>query len=101
MKHLVLWHTKLTVVVYEVKGCFFAYMDYTLVSQASQEEIAKQKEALANEMGNLRTELQKARDDHDRQLLQVVVLTEEVAKYEDYTGTVSYTHLTLPTKRIV
>ncbi|KAJ8428672.1 hypothetical protein Cgig2_006346 [Carnegiea gigantea] len=73
-------------VVYEVKGCFFAYMDYTLVSRASQEETAKQKEALANEMGSLRTELQKARDDSDRQLLQVVVLMEEVAKYEDYTG---------------
>ena len=37
-------------------------------------------------MGCLRTELQQARDDRDRQLSQVHTLTDEVAKYKDFTG---------------
>lgn len=37
-------------------------------------------------MGCLRTELQQARDDRDRQLSQVQTLTDEIAKYKDFTG---------------
>lgn len=37
-------------------------------------------------MGCLRTELQQARDDRDRQLSQVHTLTDEIGKYKDFTG---------------
>ncbi|XP_043689959.1 kinesin-like protein KIN-14C isoform X2 [Telopea speciosissima] len=55
-------------------------------SRASQEEAIKQKEALVNEVGSLRGELQQVRDDRDRQLLQVQTLSVEVVKYQESTG---------------
>lgn len=69
-----------------LRGHQNSLQDQLSSSRASQEEATKQKEALINEVGCLRTELQQARDERDRQLLQVQVLTEEIAKYKDFTG---------------
>lgn len=54
--------------------------------KAVQDESVKQKEALASEVGFLRGDLQKMRDDRDQQSLQVQVLTDEVLKYKECTG---------------
>ncbi|XP_057528390.1 kinesin-like protein KIN-14N isoform X2 [Amaranthus tricolor] len=69
-----------------LKGQCSSLQDQLTSSRASQEEAVKQKEGLINEVGCLRTELQQARDDRDRQLSQVHTLTDEVAKYKDFTG---------------
>lgn len=57
-----------------------------LFLQAAQEEDIKQKEALVNEVGCLRGELQQVRDDRDRQLLHVQTLTAELVKYKETAG---------------
>ena len=46
----------------------------------------RQKEALANEVGCLRNDMQQVRDDRDRQLLQVQSLTAELAKCQEFVG---------------
>lgn len=69
-----------------LRGQFSSLQDQLTSFRASQEEAANQKEALVSEVGCLRMELQQARDERDRQLSQVLSLTEEVAKYKDFTG---------------
>lgn len=69
-----------------LKGQYSSLQDQLTSSKAFQEEAVKQKEALINEVGCLRTELQQARDDRDRQLSQVHTITDELAKYKDFTG---------------
>lgn len=69
-----------------LRGQYTSLQDQLTLSKSSQEEAVKQKEALINEVGCLRTELQQARDDRDRQLSQVQTLTDEIAKYKDFTG---------------
>ncbi|XP_010694266.2 kinesin-like protein KIN-14N isoform X1 [Beta vulgaris subsp. vulgaris] len=69
-----------------LRGQYTSLQDQLTLSKSSQEEAVKQKEALINEVGCLRTELQQARDDRDRQLSQVQTLADEIAKYKDFTG---------------
>ncbi|MCL7032248.1 hypothetical protein MKW94_019757, partial [Papaver nudicaule] len=52
----------------------------------SKDEALKQRESLSVEVGTLREELQKVREDRDCQLAQVKSLTDEVVKYKEYTG---------------
>ncbi|KAK6932409.1 Spindle pole body-associated protein Vik1/Cik1, microtubule binding domain [Dillenia turbinata] len=60
--------------------------------KASQGEVVKQKETLAKEVGCLREELQRVRDDRDSQILQLQALTDEVKKYKESIGK-SFTEL--------
>ncbi|KNA15247.1 hypothetical protein SOVF_099940 isoform B [Spinacia oleracea] len=69
-----------------LRGQYTSLQDQLTSSKASQEEAVKQKEGLIKEVGCLRTELQQARDDRDRQLSQVHTLTDEIGKYKDFTG---------------
>lgn len=62
---------------------------FNLTFQASQDESIKQKESLSNELRCLRGELQQVRDDRDRQVTQVQILTAELVKYEECTGKTS------------
>ncbi|KAK4255639.1 hypothetical protein QN277_008614 [Acacia crassicarpa] len=55
------------------------------LSQSSQEEAIKQKDALSSEVGSLRGELQQVRDDRDRQLSQVETLTYELVRLKEST----------------
>jgi len=64
--------------------CFFKI--FLSVFQVLQDEAIKQKEIFANELQCLREELKQIRDDRDRQLGQVHVLTEEVARHKESTG---------------
>ena len=59
---------------------------FIIIYQASQEDVAKQKEMLGCELNCLREELHQIRDDRDRQLAQVRALSGEVEKYKEYTG---------------
>ncbi|RDY05311.1 Kinesin-like protein KIN-14C, partial [Mucuna pruriens] len=69
-----------------VRGHNKALQDQLTSLKASQDEAAKQKEMLANELKCLREELKQIRDDRDRQQVQVQALTGEVEKYKEYTG---------------
>ncbi|KAK2984782.1 hypothetical protein RJ640_004607 [Escallonia rubra] len=69
-----------------LRGHYTSLQDQLTSSRASQDEAMKQKEALANEVGCLRGDLQQVREDRDRQLLQVQVLTSEVEKNKEFTG---------------
>ncbi|XP_021758786.1 kinesin-like protein KIN-14N isoform X1 [Chenopodium quinoa] len=69
-----------------LRGQYSSLQEQLTSSKAYQEEAVKQKEALINEVGCLRTELQQVRDDRDRQLSQVQTLTDELSKYKDFTG---------------
>ncbi|KHN33612.1 Kinesin-1 [Glycine soja] len=69
-----------------VRGHNKALQDQLASLKASQDEAAKQKEMLTNELKCLREELKQIRDDRDRQQLQVQTLTGEVEKYKEYTG---------------
>ncbi|RZB63365.1 kinesin-like protein KIN-14C [Glycine soja] len=69
-----------------VRGHNKALQDQLASLKASQDEAAKQKEMLTNELKFLREELKQIRDDRDRQQLQVQTLTGEVEKYKEYTG---------------
>ncbi|KAK6917386.1 Spindle pole body-associated protein Vik1/Cik1, microtubule binding domain [Dillenia turbinata] len=60
--------------------------------KASQGEVLKQKETLVKEVGCLREELQRVRDDRDSQVLQLQALTDEVKKYKESIGK-SFTEL--------
>lgn len=55
-------------------------------TKALQVEVVKQNEALVNEVGSLRGELQQVRDERDRHLLNVEALTEEVVNFKECTG---------------
>ncbi|XP_077222386.1 kinesin-like protein KIN-14D [Tasmannia lanceolata] len=55
-------------------------------SRASQQEAAKQKELLINEVGCLRGELQQVRVDRDLRQEQVQVLKAEIDRYAECTG---------------
>lgn len=56
------------------------------LKKAVQDEAVKQKETLANEVGCLRGDLQKMRDDRDQQLYQVQILNAELLKYKECNG---------------
>ncbi|KAF8414066.1 hypothetical protein HHK36_002065 [Tetracentron sinense] len=68
-----------------LRGHYNSLQEQLTSSRASQDEVAKQKEALVNEVGCLRGELQQVRDDRDRQLSQVQVITTEMMKYKEKT----------------
>ncbi|XP_077253991.1 kinesin-like protein KIN-14D [Tasmannia lanceolata] len=55
-------------------------------SRASQQEAAKQKELLTNEVGCLRGELQQVRDDRDLRHAQVHTLKADLDRYTECTG---------------
>ncbi|KAL6313978.1 hypothetical protein AAG906_011709 [Vitis piasezkii] len=69
-----------------LRGHYNALQDQFTLTRASQDEAMKQREALVNDVVCLRGELQQARDDRDRYLSQVEVLTTEVVKYKECTG---------------
>ncbi|CAN4125258.1 unnamed protein product [Withania somnifera] len=69
-----------------LRGHYTSLQEQIASSRAVQDEAVKQKEALASEVGFLRGDLQKIRDDRDQQSLQVQVLTAEVTKYKECTG---------------
>uniref|UniRef100_A0A0V0IT22 Putative kinesin-1-like n=1 Tax=Solanum chacoense TaxID=4108 RepID=A0A0V0IT22_SOLCH len=69
-----------------LRGHYTSLQEQLTSSRAVQDESVKQKEALASEVGFLRGDLQKMRDDRDQQSLQVQVLTAEVIKYKECTG---------------
>lgn len=53
--------------------------------QQCQDDAVKQRDALANEVAQLRMELQQVRDDCDRHQLQVQTLTSEFTQYKEST----------------
>ncbi|KAK9906152.1 hypothetical protein M0R45_002812 [Rubus argutus] len=55
------------------------------VSRQCQDDAVKQRDALANEVAQLRMELQQVRDDCDRHQLQVQTLTAEFTQYKEST----------------
>ncbi|KAE8673478.1 Kinesin-1 [Hibiscus syriacus] len=55
-------------------------------SRVSQDDAVKQKETLLNEVKCLQGELQQVRDDRDRQMSQVQVLSTEIEKHKESTG---------------
>ena len=68
-------------------SCFgSSLLPFIIIYQASQEDVAKQKEILVRELNCLREELHQIRDDRDHQLAQVRALSGEVEKYKEYTG---------------
>ncbi|OIT35508.1 PREDICTED: kinesin-like protein KIN-14C [Nicotiana attenuata] len=69
-----------------LRGHYTSLQEQLTSSRALQDEAVKQKEALASEVGFLRGDLQKMRDDRDQQSLRVQVLTAEVIKYKECTG---------------
>ncbi|KAJ7946851.1 Kinesin-like protein [Quillaja saponaria] len=79
---------KLTIVenLSTLRGHNKALQDQLSSLKASQDEATKQKESLVQELKCIRGELQQVRDERDRQVMQVKVLTAEVAKYKERTG---------------
>ncbi|PSS16235.1 Kinesin-like protein [Actinidia chinensis var. chinensis] len=69
-----------------IRGHYNSLQDQLTSSRASQDEAMKQKEALGNEVGCLRGDLQQIREDRDCQLLQVQALTAEMIKYKECSG---------------
>ncbi|PSS06166.1 Kinesin-like protein [Actinidia chinensis var. chinensis] len=69
-----------------LRGHYNSLQDQFTSSRASQDEAVKQKEALGNEVGCLRRDLQQVREDRDCQLLQVQALTAAVIKYKECSG---------------
>ncbi|KAG8386197.1 hypothetical protein BUALT_Bualt03G0123900 [Buddleja alternifolia] len=69
-----------------LRGHYTSLQEQLTSSRALQDEAMKQKEALGSEVTCLRGDLQQARDDRDRQLLQVQTLSTEVVKYKECTG---------------
>uniref|UniRef100_A0A1J3GYY2 Kinesin-like protein n=2 Tax=Noccaea caerulescens TaxID=107243 RepID=A0A1J3GYY2_NOCCA len=67
-----------------LKGQFSALQDQLAASKASQDEIMKQKAELVNEIASLKVELQQAKDDRDRHLVEVKTLQTEASKYNDF-----------------
>lgn len=63
----------------------YSYSSF-LLKKAVQDEAVKQKETLASEVGCLRGDLQKMRDDRDQQLCQVQALSAELLKYKECNG---------------
>lgn len=61
-------------------------LEQLTLSRASQDEISKQKEVLADEVKRLQHELHQVREDRDRQVQQVQALTAEVENYKFRTG---------------
>ncbi|KAM7498813.1 hypothetical protein LguiA_023227 [Lonicera macranthoides] len=81
-----------------LRGHYTSLQDQLTTSRVSQDETMRQKEALDNEARSLRGDLQRVRDDRDRQYLQVQCLTSEVEKYKECTGK-SYAELDYLTKK--
>ncbi|GER56568.1 kinesin-like protein [Striga asiatica] len=69
-----------------LRGHYTSLQDQLNSSRASQDEAIKQKESIGNEVQCLRGDLQQVRDDRDRHLQQVQILSAEVAKYKECTG---------------
>ncbi|PHU13068.1 hypothetical protein BC332_19998 [Capsicum chinense] len=69
-----------------LRGHYTSLQEQLSSSRAVQDEAVKQKETLANEVGCLRGDLQKMRDDRDQQLYQVQILNAELLKYKECNG---------------
>ncbi|KAK9074204.1 hypothetical protein SSX86_006801 [Deinandra increscens subsp. villosa] len=69
-----------------LRGHCTSLQDQLAATKASSNETTKLKEALASEVGCLRLDLQKVRDDRDRLFSQVQDLSAEVLKYKEWTG---------------
>ncbi|XP_010448473.1 PREDICTED: kinesin-like protein KIN-14N [Camelina sativa] len=72
-----------------LKGQFSALQDQLAASKASQEDIMKQKGELVNEIASLKVELQQAKEDRDRHLVEVQTLQTEATKYNDFKDTIT------------
>ncbi|XP_019085998.1 PREDICTED: kinesin-like protein KIN-14N [Camelina sativa] len=72
-----------------LKGQFSALQDQLAASKASQEDIMKQKGELENEIASLKVELQQAKEDRDRHLVEVQTLQTEATKYNDFKDTIT------------
>ncbi|KAJ4726157.1 Kinesin-like protein [Melia azedarach] len=66
-----------------LRGQYKSLQEQLSSCKASQDEAMKLKDALVHEVACLRVELQQVRDDRDRQLSQVQVLSAEVVKYKE------------------
>ncbi|XP_010999545.1 PREDICTED: kinesin-1-like isoform X1 [Populus euphratica] len=69
-----------------LRGRYSSLQDQLNLARTAQDEALNQKETLANEVKCLRGELQQVREDRDRQVAQVQVLTSDVVKYKESTG---------------
>ncbi|KAJ6364080.1 hypothetical protein OIU76_029091 [Salix suchowensis] len=69
-----------------LRGHYSSLQDQLNSARTAQDEALTQKDTLANEVKCLRGELQQVREDRDRQIAQVQVLTSDVAKYKESTG---------------
>ncbi|VFQ58622.1 unnamed protein product [Cuscuta campestris] len=69
-----------------LRGRYTSLTEQLSSSKAAQDEAARQKEALASEVGCLRKDLQNVTVDRDNQLSIVKSLKDEVAKYKECTG---------------
>ncbi|KAJ6706942.1 KINESIN-LIKE PROTEIN [Salix viminalis] len=69
-----------------LRGHYSSLQDQLNSARTAQDEALNQKDTLANEVKCLRGELQQVREDRDRQVAQVQVLTSDVAKYKESTG---------------
>ncbi|XP_047342641.1 kinesin-like protein KIN-14N [Impatiens glandulifera] len=69
-----------------LRGHYTSLQEQLTTYRASQEETTKQKEVLVSEVGSLRGELQRVRDDRDCQVQHVQALVIEVEKYKQCNG---------------
>ncbi|KAL9392623.1 hypothetical protein Peur_016543 [Populus x canadensis] len=69
-----------------LRGHYSSLQDQLNLARTAQDEALNQKDTLANEVKCLRGELQQVREDRDRQVAQVQVLTSDVVKYKESTG---------------
>ncbi|VVB15958.1 unnamed protein product [Arabis nemorensis] len=72
-----------------LKGQFSALQDQLAASKASQDDTMKQKAELVNEIAGLKVELQQAKDDRDRHLMEVKTLQTEATKYNDFKDSIT------------
>ncbi|KAL1537899.1 Kinesin-like protein KIN-14C [Salvia divinorum] len=69
-----------------LRGHYSSLQEQLATSRDLQNEAIKQKEALASDVTSLRGDLLQIRDDRDRQLSQVQVLSTELVKYQECAG---------------
>ncbi|KAI5590658.1 hypothetical protein POPTR_004G031600v4 [Populus trichocarpa] len=69
-----------------LRGHYSSLQDQLNLARTAQDEALNQKDTLANEVKCLRGELQQVREDRDRQVAQVQVLTSDVVKYKESTS---------------
>ncbi|PKI72967.1 hypothetical protein CRG98_006667, partial [Punica granatum] len=69
-----------------LRGHYNSLQDQLTSSRVALDDAVKQKESLVNELKCLREELQKVREDRDRQVTQVQGLTTDILRYKEATG---------------